>query len=224
MVVLADAAPWRSRSRPDMQAAVDRSASGCPAGCCRSVRVPLPQSRVSTVPAACGLPVSAGRVRCPTFGPPMSAGCADLARNPGASANRTPRQCPLDVRECGSCWPDGRSPPRTQPQPPEQGRGMDGRRQPTRPCRLTSYGSGGQLPHTASTAAAAPRRGRLSRPGCPPHGGLPQPAGHCGQCPRCVRNRGRPAMPSGRLVSTADTAAACEVAAATGSGRRTGGC
>jgi hypothetical protein len=35
--------------------------------------------------------------------------------------------------------------------------------------------------------------------------------GHCGSVRRCVRNCGRPAMPSGRLVSTADTAAACGV-------------
>jgi transposase len=68
---------------------------------CRSVRVPMPQSRVSTVPAACGLRVSAGRVRCPSGGPSVSAGCADLARNPGCLRNRTPRQCPPDVRECG---------------------------------------------------------------------------------------------------------------------------
>jgi hypothetical protein len=37
-------------------------------------------------------------------------------------------------------------------------------------------GSGRQPPHTVSTAAAEPRRGRLSRRGCPPHGMLPQPA------------------------------------------------
>jgi hypothetical protein len=68
---------------------------------CRSVRVPMPRSRVSTVPAACGLRGSAGRVRCPSGEPSVSAGCADLARNPGCPRNRTPRQCPPEVRECG---------------------------------------------------------------------------------------------------------------------------
>jgi hypothetical protein len=61
---------------------------------CRLSSRPLPQcprapaavARVSTVPAACELRVSAGRVRGRRFGPPMSAGGADLARNPGASA------------------------------------------------------------------------------------------------------------------------------------------
>jgi hypothetical protein len=94
----------------------------------------------------------------------------------GRPRNRTPRQCPPCVRDCGQVLPDGRSPPRTRPQPPEQGRGYGGRRQPTVHAAPTSYGSGRQPPHTVSTAAAEPRRGRLSRRGCPPHGVLPQPA------------------------------------------------
>jgi hypothetical protein len=76
---------------------------------CRLSSRPLPQcprapaavARVSTVPAACELRVSAGCVCGRRFGPPMSAGCADLARNPGRPRGRTPPRCPLDVRECG---------------------------------------------------------------------------------------------------------------------------
>jgi hypothetical protein len=162
---------------------------------CRSVRVPMPRSRVSTVPAACGLRGSASRVRCPSGEPSVSAGCADLARNPGCPRNRTPRQCPPEVRECGwvlagrllsaaavaplsraGTW---RSPAADRPCTPRR------RRQYT-PAACSVHGGSG-----TSTRAAVQTR-------VSPDGGLPQPAGHCGQCPLCVRNRGRPAMVSGR--------------------------
>jgi hypothetical protein len=82
--------------------AVDGAAAGCPAWPCRRVRTTLPPSQVSAVPADCGLPVSTSRVRGHASGPSMSAGCADLARNPSrCPRNRTPRPCPRCVRDCG---------------------------------------------------------------------------------------------------------------------------
>jgi hypothetical protein len=171
----------RARSRPDMQAAVDRSAAGCPAGRCRSVRMPMPPSRVSTVPAACRLRVR-GRVRGRTVGPPMSADCAGLARNPEA-VHRTGQRGSVHRASgiAARCWPDRRSPPPTRPRPPLSRAGTWRSPPADRPCTPAGNGSGHQPPHTVSTAAAQPGRGRLSRPGCPPQGVPPQPAGHCGR-------------------------------------------
>jgi hypothetical protein len=176
MAVLADAAPCGPVPGRTCKRQWTVRLPAVQPGRCRSVRVPLPPSRVSTVPAACGLrcPQAASAVH--TSGPPVSAGCADLARNPGRPRNRRPRQCPLDVRECrpGAA---GRPPSAADTAAaPEQGRDMaiaGGR--PSMHARPATAVDANR-PHAVSTAAAEPRPGRLSRPGCPPHGVLPQPA------------------------------------------------
>jgi hypothetical protein len=197
MAVLADAAPCgpvpgrtSKRQWTVPLPAVQQAAA--------AVSVPMPQSRVSTVPAACGLRVSAGRVRCPSGGPSVSAGCADLARNPGVSAE--PDTAAVSAGRPGVRPVAGRTAALRRGHDrgaPEQGRDMAiaGSRPSMHAPPATRWT---QSPSTVSAAVAEPGRGRLSRPGCPPDGGLPQPAGHCGQCPLCVRNRGRPAMVSGR--------------------------
>jgi hypothetical protein len=62
--------------------AVDGCAAGCLAWRCRRVRTTLLPSPVSAAPGACGCrcPPAASSVRA--SGPSLSAGCADLARNP----------------------------------------------------------------------------------------------------------------------------------------------
>jgi hypothetical protein len=76
---------------------------------CRLSSRPLPQrphnpAAVAGVhrgrpPAGCRCPQATSAVV--RFGPPMSAGCADLAATQGRPRNRTPRQCPRCVWKCG---------------------------------------------------------------------------------------------------------------------------
>jgi hypothetical protein len=197
---------------------------------CRLSSRPLPQcprapAAVAGVHSGDRLRVGCGRrprVHCPHSGPEVSAGGADLARNLGRPRNRTPSSVRWTSGTAARCRPDGRCPPRTRPQAPEQGRGYGGRRRPTVHARPAGHGSGPRPPHTVSTA-----QHNLDAGGCPDQGVRRTACRSLRtrwQCPRCVRNCGRLAMVSGRLVSTVDTAAACGVAAATGSGRRTGGC
>jgi hypothetical protein len=196
----------RSRSWSDIRVAVDGCAAGCPAWHCRRVCTTLPPSRVSAAPGACGCrcPPAASTVQA--SGPSLSAGCADLARNPSrCPRNRTPRPCPRCGWACGrmlagrprSTGGHGRS--------PEHGRGHRGRRSPTIHARrpATLVGSGRRLPTlpgcpsacgTAATwrcrpdgwtAAAERVSGRLR------HGTRQASAVH-----RCVRNHSR--CPDGR--------------------------
>jgi len=171
MAVLADAAPcgpvpsrtckrqWTVRLPAVQQAAAAVSACPCRsrAGVHRAGRL-----RVAGV----------RRLRLRSqVGPLMSAGCADLAGTQGRPRNRTPRQCPLDVRPAAGRTAalrrgHGRG-------APEQGRDM-------------AIAGGRPSMHAPPVAAVdanrrrrcprrqhKPRRGRLSRPGCPPHGVLP---------------------------------------------------
>jgi hypothetical protein len=107
-----DLAVWPWRCWPMLHLAVPfpaGHASGIGRFGCRLSSRPLPQcprapaavAWVSTVAAACGLRVSAGCVCGRRFGPPMSAGCADLAGTQGRPRDWTPPRCPLDVRDCG---------------------------------------------------------------------------------------------------------------------------
>jgi hypothetical protein len=108
--------------------------------------------------------------RCP-------GGRADLSRNPAGvrrTGHRGSVRCASGI--AAGCWPDGRDPPRTRPRLPIVGRGHGRRRRRNVHARPAGSGSGHRPPHAVSTAAAAPRRGRLSGPGCPPPGVLPQPA------------------------------------------------
>jgi hypothetical protein len=100
MVVLADAAPCVPFPAGH--------ASGSGRFGCRLSSRPLPQcprahAAVAGVHSAGCLRVAGvrrPRLRSHSW-TPMSAGCADLARNQGRPWNRTPRQCPPCVRDCG---------------------------------------------------------------------------------------------------------------------------
>jgi hypothetical protein len=109
--------------------------------------------------------------RCP-------GGRADLSRNPSRGPrNRTPRQRPLYVRDCGRMLAGRPLPPRTRPRLPLSRTGTrrsQAADRPSTPRRLRQQWT--QAAAAVSTAAAAPRRGRLSGRGCPPHGMLPQQA------------------------------------------------
>ncbi len=102
MAVLADAAPSGPVPGPTLGwrwtvvlPAVQRGVAVVSARPCR--RHGCPQRRA---PAGCQCPPAASAVH--TSGPSMSAGGADLARNPSrCPRNRTPRQCPRCVWECG---------------------------------------------------------------------------------------------------------------------------
>jgi hypothetical protein len=102
MAVLADAAPCApvpgrtcKRQWTVPLTAVQRGPAVVSGRPCR--RRGCPQRRT---PAGCQCPQAASAVH--TSGPSVSAGRADLARNPSrCPRNRTPRQCPLCVWECG---------------------------------------------------------------------------------------------------------------------------
>jgi hypothetical protein len=223
MAVLADAAPCgpvpgRTSKRqwtvplPAVQPAA-AAVSACP---CRSRGCPPCR------PPA-GLRVSAGRVRCPSV---RTVGVCRL-RRPGPQPrpcprNWTPRPCPLDVGIAARSWPDAAIRRGHSRGAPEQGRARGGRRRPTVHARPPATAVDANRPHAVSTAAAQSRRGRLSRPGCPPHGVPPQPAD------TAALSAVRPALrPPGDAVRTAGVHRGhrrrLRVSAATGSGRQTGG-
>jgi hypothetical protein len=162
--------------RPDMQAAVTGSAAGCPARRCRSVRVPMPQSRVSTVPATCGLRVSAGRVRCRTIGPAHV--CRLRRPGPQPRASAEPNTAAVSAGRLGLRPGAGRTATLRRGHgrgSPEQGGDMAvaGGRPSSTPRRRQQW-----TPTAASGVYGGTRTSTraVSRRGCPPHGVLPQPA------------------------------------------------
>jgi hypothetical protein len=157
--------------------AVQPAAAAVSACLCRGVRAPLPQSRVSTVPAAYGLRVSAGRVHCPHL---WTGGVCRL-RRPGPE--------PRGVRGTGHRgsvrWtsgiagqvPAGR--PLSAADTAAAPLSMAGTwRSPAadRPSRPAGCGSDASRGIRCLRRQQHPQRRRPSRPGCPPHGVLPQPA------------------------------------------------
>jgi hypothetical protein len=207
MAVPADAAPCGRVPGRTSGVAVDGAAAGCPAWPCRRVRTTLPRSRVSaaSTPAGCRCPPAASAVH--VSAPSTSAGCADLARNPSrCPRNRTPRQCPLDVRESDEVLA-GR--PRSAADTAAAPLSRAGTwRSPAadRPCTPRRLRQWTPTAACGVDAAPEPRRGRLSRPGCPPHGMLP--AADTAAVSAVVPELRHLVMPSGRLVSAVDTAAA----------------
>jgi hypothetical protein len=213
MAVLADAAPGGPVPGRTCKRQWTGSAAGCPAEPLRSVRVPLPQCPGAAAAGAgvhsagrLRLRVSAGRVRSPRVRTVDVCRLRRPGRNPGRPRNRTPRHCPPWVRDCGQVLA-GRPPFAADTAAAPRSR-LGTWRSPAadRPCPPASDGTGRQPAPTVSTPAAQARRGRLSRPGCPPDGVLPQPAETAAVS--AVRSELRPlAMVSGRLVSTVDSAA-----------------
>jgi hypothetical protein len=180
-------------SRPDMQAAVDGSAAGCPAWPCRSVGTTLPPSRVSAAPDACGQLVSTARP------PSTRVRAVDVRRlrRPGPEPQQVSAE--PDSAAVPQCrWvrlgaaPDGRCPPRTPPQPLQQGRrGYCGRRSPTIQAHPPGCGSGHRpspadparvsevLAELRSPGDAVRTAGWWPRRGCPSAADLDAASVHC---------------------------------------------
>jgi hypothetical protein len=147
-------------------------------------------SRAAAAVSAC----PCRRRGCPPCRPPAGCGVRRLRPLSTPPDRRCPPAAPTwpatqDVRgtgdrgsvrwtsgSAGQVLPDGRHPPRTRPQPLSRAGTW---RSPAADRRCTprpATAVDANRPHAVSTAAAEPRPGRLSRPGCPPHGVLPQPA------------------------------------------------
>jgi hypothetical protein len=196
--------------------AVQRDVAVMSARPCR--RRGCPQHRA---PAGCRCPPAASAVHA--SGPSMSAGGADLARNPGVSAE--PDTAAVSTMRPGLRPGAGRTADIRRGhgrRPPEQGGRFGGRWQPTVHARPAGYGSG----HKRRTRR--PRRQRnLDAGGCPDEGvrrtaccrSLPDTAAVSAVLPEL--------RPPGDAVRTAGVHRGhrrrLRVSAATGSGRRTGG-
>jgi hypothetical protein len=164
--------PWQCRLMPRLAVAflvghwvaVYGAGAGCPAGRCHCVRTTLPPSRVSAAPGTAGYrcPPAASAVHA--SGPSMSAGCADLARNPSrCPRSRTLRPCPRCGWECGRVlagWPQATADTAAAPE-------QAGTRRPpvaNHPCTPAGRGSG-HRPPPAGTARVSDVVAALRPPG-----------------------------------------------------------
>jgi hypothetical protein len=196
--------------------AVQQAAAAVSACPCRGRRCPLCRP-----PVGCG--VSAVRIRCPRVRTVDVCRLRRPGRNPGASTERTPWQCPLDIRDCGQVLA-GRPPIAADTAAAPLSRaGTWWSPAADRPCTSRRL-----RPVDANRRIRCPRwQQNLDVGGCPDEGvhrttGCRRPVDTAAVSAVRPKLR-RLAMPSGRLGSTADTAAARGVSAATGSGRRPGG-
>jgi hypothetical protein len=171
--------------------AVQQAAAAVSACPCR--RRGCPQCRP---PAGCGCPQAASVVRAadrrclpaaPTW--PGTQGCP---------RNRTPRPCPPGVRECGRLLAGRLLSAAVVSAAPLSRAGTWRSLAADRPCTPRR-----RRPVDANRRIRCLRRQQILDAGDCPDQGVRRTAGCCSlrtpwQCPRCVRNRGRPAMPSGR--------------------------
>jgi hypothetical protein len=191
----------RSRSWSAIGVAVDGCAAGCPAWRCRRVCTTLPPSRVSATPGRLRLPLSTSRVHRP------SVRTVDVRRlrGPGAEPSRCPRTRHRGrVRgasdDAAGCWPDGRCPPRTRPQPCA-GQGHRGPPVTDDPCTPADCGSGHRPPPADTARVSEMLCGTAATWRCRPDGWTVAAERLSGRLRnwtlqasavhRCVRNRGR---------------------------------